>query len=253
VTKYSQNFYTSVTKRASESSKITAEILSTVIDPRSIIDIGSGEGIWLDTLGNAFPSASNLTAIDLQPHESKYFQELADKGSNFTFIERNFEIDHKLPNTTYDLGICLEVLEHLQCDTAELLAEEFGRKFSVLVFSAAVKGQGGTGHINERSLDSWLELLRKQKFVALDVLRPELKKNRYVPQYYKQNMILFWHPDNCKKNNVTFNLEALLKRYPLQVSDTRGLLTKYRHVFTSLIPDRIVSRIVSVLDKTLRR
>jgi 2-polyprenyl-3-methyl-5-hydroxy-6-metoxy-1,4-benzoquinol methylase len=177
VINYSENFYSSVTKRASESSKLIAEILSTVIKPRSIIDIGSGEGIWLDTLSDTFPSASNLTAIDLQPHESEYFKKLMKNKLNFKFITRNFEIDHKLPKTNYDLGICLEVLEHLQSETAELLAEEFANKFSVLVFSAAVKGQGGTGHINERSLDFWLELLRKNKFVALDVLRPELKKN----------------------------------------------------------------------------
>jgi 2-polyprenyl-3-methyl-5-hydroxy-6-metoxy-1,4-benzoquinol methylase len=253
MTSYPKSFYSSVTKRAIQSSEIVAEILLSAIKPRSIIDIGSGEGIWLNTISNKFPSASDLTAVDLQSHKSEYFDSLTENYLSFKFIEHNFEIDCELPDEHYDLAICLEVLEHLQPQTAELLAAEISKKCSILVFSGAVKGQGGTGHVNENSIDYWIGLLTKHNFVALDILRPQLKKNSLVADFYKENMLLFWHPENCRKTNTFFDLESLLVKNPLGITDTRKFTKKCQHFLVSLLPHWMVTRIVLILDKTVRR
>lgn len=253
MTNYPESFYSSVTKRAQASSEIVAEILQDVLKPRSIIDVGSGEGAWINTMSHRFPSALDLTAIDLQPHRSEYFEQLSSSKLNFEFILRDFEKDHTLPNQNYDLAICLEVLEHLQTQTAEQLAAEFAKNCSVLIFSAAVKGQGGTGHINENSLDYWIRLFQQNDFIALDILRPKLARNKQVPDYYKQNMILLWHPENCIKNNTVFDLEALLIKNPIAVADTRKFLMKLQHFVISFLPHRVVTNIVVFIDKTVRR
>ena len=250
---YPESFYSSVSKRAIESSKIIAQVLQEVINPRSIIDIGSGEGIWLNTIGRCFPSVKSLTALDLQVHISKHFDELTQMKADFKFIERNFELDCSLPNEKYDLAICLEVLEHLQKQTAELLVREISRKTSVIVFSAAMKGQGGTGHINENSLDYWVELLASNGFIPLDVFRNKLKISKSVPDYYKQNLILFWHPENCRRNGTNFDLEKLLINNPMKISDNRSYLKRIRYFLTSIIPPKYVTLLVVALDKSVRR
>jgi 2-polyprenyl-3-methyl-5-hydroxy-6-metoxy-1,4-benzoquinol methylase len=168
-------------------------------------------------------------------------------------VKRNFEIDPTLPSEQYDLAICLEVLEHLKKETAESLVSEIAKKASLLVFSAAMKGQGGTGHVNENTLEYWIELLRKNNFIPFDVIRPKMSSHKAVPDYYKQNMILFWHPENCHRNKTIFNLEALLSKNALPVSDMRGIGKKVRYFLASFIPPRIVTFIVIILDKTIRR
>ena len=55
-----------------------------------------------------------------------------------------------------DLVLCLEVLEHLDAHGADQLALTLSRLHGRLVISAAVPGQGGTEHINERPLQYWV-------------------------------------------------------------------------------------------------
>jgi hypothetical protein len=251
--KYPNSFYSSVSKRAIESSEIVGRVLQEVINPLSVIDIGSGEGIWLSTMSRFFPDAKALTAIDLQSHESQYFLELASSNPNFRFIERNFELNCTLPDERFDLAICLEVLEHLKKETAERLVSEITKGTSLIVFSAAMKGQGGTGHINEHSIEYWVKLLEFHDYVPLDVFRKELAKNASVPDYYKQNMLLFWHPKNSQLNKTEFNLEQLLIKNHPPISDTRGALKKMRYFLASFIPPRFVTILVLILDKTIRK
>lgn len=251
--KYSQNFYDSVSNRAIKSAQIAANVIGGSIEPTSLIDIGSGQGVWLISISEKFNSVSRTVALDLQPHESSFFDELKQSGTNFEFIEVDFEVSKKLPEENFDIAICLEVLEHLTAGTAVEVAQEIGRKCSFVIFSAAITGQGGTGHINERKFSYWMDLMRKQGFVALDVFRPALEKSREVPGYYKQNMMLFWHPKNARKNGTKFDLEALLEGNAPQVRDIRSNLSKIRYTLVALIPARIVTGLVKIIDKAIRK
>jgi SAM-dependent methyltransferase len=250
---YSQNFYNSVSNRAAQSAQIVAEVLTGTIEPISVVDIGSGQGVWLRTIAAAFPTAKKVIALDLQSHESPFFEELQNSSKNFQFIEVDFENFSKLPGEKFDIAICLEVLEHLTPDTAVEVAKEIGRKCSYLIFSAAILGQGGTGHINERKFNYWMMLMREQGFVALDVFRPALREAHGIPSYYKQNMMLFWHPKNSYQNGVKIDLDLLLTKNPLEVVDLRKTSTKIRYGLVALIPSRIVTAIVKFLDKTIRK
>ena len=253
MTKYSENFYNSVSNRALHSAQITADVLFGSIEPSSVIDIGSGQGVWLNTVCKKFETVSRTVALDLQPHESIFFGELRSSSKNFQFIEINFELSRKLPEENFDIAICLEVLEHLTPVTAAEIAKEIGRKCSFVIFSAAILGQGGTGHINERRFSYWMNLMCDQGFIALDVLRPALGKSKNVPSFYKQNMMLFWHPENSHLNGTKFNLEELLRNNPLEVKDIRTFVTKIRFWLVAQIPPKIVTILVQLLDKSVRK
>jgi hypothetical protein len=66
-----------------------------------------------------------------------------------------------------DLGICLEVLEHIPERDAETVIENItdGVK-QWLIFSAAIPGQGGDGHINCKDKPYWIRLLEHRGFIV---------------------------------------------------------------------------------------
>lgn len=251
--KYNSRFYNSVSQRGATAAQIVANTISKSIKPMSIIDIGSGEGIWLNTMAKKFPSVKKLTAIDLQNHDTSYLQELQNLNAAFEFKAQNFEISTQLPGSSYDLAICLEVLEHLNKHSAEKLAIEISDKCSLLIFSAAMKGQGGTHHINEQPLEYWVNLFTSLGYVPLDVLRPALTKNADVANYYKYNMLIFWHPENTIKNKTALDLENLLTANLPFIKDIRPLYVKARYAIVKFLPAWAVTNLVKFLDSSFRK
>jgi 2-polyprenyl-3-methyl-5-hydroxy-6-metoxy-1,4-benzoquinol methylase len=251
--KYSQEFYNSVSSRAVQSARITAGAIAGAIEPVSVVDIGSGQGVWLHTISEFVPTVKRAVALDIQSHKSPFFDALLKSSIDFKFVEANFENSSTLPDEQFDMAICLEVLEHLTPDTAVEVARDIGKKCSCLIFSAAILGQGGTGHINEQKFSYWMQLMRDQGFIALDIFRPALRKADDVPSYYKQNMMFFWHPQNSKRNGVKIDLNALLSRNSLDVVDNRSALTRIRYRLIAYVPPQIVTALVKVLDNSIRK
>jgi hypothetical protein len=58
----------------------------------------------------------------------------------------------------FDLVQSLEVGEHLPLSAAETLVDSLTTASDRVLFSAAVKGQGGEFHVNEQPLAFWQEL-----------------------------------------------------------------------------------------------
>ena len=60
-----------------------------------------------------------------------------------------------------------------------------------MLFSAAVPGQGGTGHLNEQWPRYWIDRFEARGWSVLDCLRGPLWCNPRVAYYYAQNLLLF--------------------------------------------------------------
>jgi len=60
----------------------------------------------------------------------------------------------------------------------------------VVLFSAALPGQGGVGHINEQPLSYWRSLFAKHGYVFYDAIRPQLWNDDRVAYWYRQNTVL---------------------------------------------------------------
>lgn len=91
----------------------------------------------------------------------------------------------------YDLCISVEVGEHLPREKAEVFLDNLCRSSDVILFSAAVPGQGGTDHINEQWPDYWRKKFQKRGYACYDAFRGRLWEDGRVEWWYRQNLFLY--------------------------------------------------------------
>jgi hypothetical protein len=92
---------------------------------------------------------------------------------------------------TFDLGVCLEVAEHIDQRFSSILVDNICRHARTIMFSAATPGQGGFGHVNEQPFPYWEKRFNKHHF-SLDVgLTERLRRHlraRKVQRWYHRNI-----------------------------------------------------------------
>ena len=109
-----------------------------------IIDVGCGPGIYVQALREL---GHDVVGID------------PDKRCPDT-IKSMFDEDGK-----YDLALCLEVAEHIDPHDADYVCEKLTELAPVIIFSAALPGQGGHGHINCQEKWYWEHKFGSLNFV----------------------------------------------------------------------------------------
>lgn len=98
------------------------------IEVDSVFDGGCGEGFLLDTLNKARPVRSCF-AIDIDPDEVRD----ASKNLPFCNVRPGSIYDIPFDDTSFDLVICSEVLEHLEDPTRGLQElQRVSKKFALL-------------------------------------------------------------------------------------------------------------------------
>src|SRR5205085_8299510 len=95
----------------------------------------------------------------------------------------------------FDLVQSLEVAEHLPADKAEQFVDTLIEHGSMILFSAAVPGQGGENHINEQPISYWRRLFRVRGYAAIDYIRPLVYKDARIAPWYRYNTLLFVRND----------------------------------------------------------
>jgi hypothetical protein len=101
--------------------------------------------------------------------------------------------------------VSLEVAEHLPESRAASFVADLCRLAPVVLFSAAIPGQGGTGHVNEQWPGYWADLFGARGYSVSGALRWRIWNDCRVCNWYSQNMLvasiepgllteLFYHP-----------------------------------------------------------
>jgi hypothetical protein len=91
----------------------------------------------------------------------------------------------------FDLAMSLEVAEHLHEKAADNLVRQLTRLSDRILFSAAIPGQGGLHHLNERPPAHWAEKFQDCGFTQLDILRPHFWDDERIAWWYRQNFFLY--------------------------------------------------------------
>ena len=150
------------------------------------MDVGCGVGTWLKYL---MGKGADVRGIDGPWVTSLVIPEKQ-------FIRHHFGEGFKLPIVMrFDLAISLEVGEHINPSLADEYVAFLCGLSDVVLFSAAVPGQGGHGHVNERWPDYWAALFAQKGYVQKDVLRSRFWSDERIPGRYRQNLMLYGKPE----------------------------------------------------------
>jgi len=140
---------------------------------------------------------------------------------------------------SFDLAQSLEVGEHLPESAAKTLVASMVAHSDRILFSAAVKGQGGEFHINEQPLSYWQTLFEAHGYQAYDFVRPALAGNTSVEPWYRYNSILYLNDRSAAKAP-----EAVLStRVKGRVKDAGSVPWRMRKAVVSLMPQSMVTSI----------
>ena len=184
-------------KSSLELCKKIDEILK--LDFKSIVDVGCGYGYFLYEAKKLW-NTQKVLGIDGPWIEKEHLQ-----ISNDEFIEANLESDistKKLQSyQKFDLAVSLEVGEHLEKKQAHNFIKLLTSLSDLVIFSAAIPGQEGQGHVNEQWPSYWAELFQIHNFAPIDILRGEIWYNTNIDLCLRQNILFFVN----KKNNISID------------------------------------------------
>ena len=130
------------------------QTLAEILQPRSVIDIGCGPGIYLVP----FKPDAKVLGVDGAPDAGKALE--ADEFVTADLRE-NWEPSG---GGVFDLDLCIETAEHLPPLRADYLVGLLTENADSVFFSAAIPGQGGLMHLNEQPREYWLEKFRARGF-----------------------------------------------------------------------------------------
>ena len=180
---YDEAFFRYVNATATTAAELIVPLLLAALNPDSVLDVGCGQGAWLAVW-------RRLNVRDVRGIDGDY----VDRSHLLIPPERFEARDLALP---FDLGRrfalvqCLEVAEHLPAPSSGALIESLTRHGDLVFFSAAPPGQGGHDHLNERSYEDWRLEFARQDYVALDYLRPRIRRERHIAPWYRYNPLLY--------------------------------------------------------------
>lgn len=200
---YPTDFYADRRHHTAHAARRILGLLPTSLARNRIADIGCGTGTFLAAalgagaryafgMEGAWVSANMLDVkdIDFMPH---------DLEQDFTGPE-------------VDLVLSLEVAEHLSPARASSFVADLCAMAPAILFSAAIPGQGGVGHINEQWPSYWAALFGAHGRKPYDIIRPHLWTDEAIPAWYRQNTVLYLDEDSAARLSLTPDDPALLDR-----------------------------------------
>jgi SAM-dependent methyltransferase len=172
---YDERFFESIREGCQRSAAAVVPLLAVRFAPKTVVDVGCGEGWWGKAFQDARCEVLGLDGEYAEPVIPWQSVDLTTYGANVG---------------TFDMAVCLEVAEHLPASSAADFVATLCELAPVVVFSAAVPGQGGTGHLNEQWPEYWADLFRAKGFSCEDALRWTIWSDERVEWWYRQN--IFW-------------------------------------------------------------
>ena len=174
MTTYASSFYDTIRHGAQSSAEVVvARFLTSRRTPGSVIDVGGGEGWWAEQFHRRGAEVLLVEPSDVTP--------AVPQG-------QQLDLEHAELPTGFDLAVCLEVAEHLN-DPTHLIAQLAAAATTVL-FSGAIPGQSGHGHVSCKWQSEWAAMFAAHGFVASQTLAFKLWDDRRVEPWYRQNLLV---------------------------------------------------------------
>ena len=181
--RYSRRFYVHQRDQSRLSAQEIVPLVIDLIHPESVIDVGCGTGAWLSVFYDH--AIEDIHGVDGPWVEMDMLMIPAEHFSAA-------ELSKPLPvSRQFDLVVSLEVAEHIPQERAGAFVDSLVALGPVVLFSAAIPGQGGTHHVNEQWPHYWAAHFSDRGYVLIDCIRSEVWQNDRVEWWYAQNTFMF--------------------------------------------------------------
>lgn len=185
---YSTEFFSQQNTASTNSARVVVPLVTDRIHPQRIVDLGCGIGAWLKVF-------KEHGCTQVRGYDGDYVDRalLTIDPSEFFVADLGKPLEDEF--APYDLAVSLETAEHIAPESADIFVESLTRLAPVVLFSAAIPGQGGTLHVNEQWPSYWAKKFLKRGYVPIDFIRPRIWDCEQVESYYIQNVILYARPE----------------------------------------------------------
>ena len=185
---YDATYYARQVDGALRSARRIVPLLQAALQPASVIDVGCGQGAWLRAwIENG---VSDVLGLDGSYTSLGALQFPVDR---FTIVNLASPFE---PSRRFALAQSLEVAEHLPPESAEGFVSSLVAAAPVILFSAAVPGQGGESHVNEQPLEFWRLQFARHYYHAFDCVRPQIRYAVDIEPWYRFNTVLYVREDH---------------------------------------------------------
>jgi len=180
---YNPQWFSKQKKGSISSAEIIVPIVMDMISPRSVVDVGCGVGGWLESFMKR--GITDMLGIDGAWVDESQLRIPAESFRKED-INKPFKTGRKA-----DLAVCLEVGEHLDGSAADGLIRNLTETAPVVLFSAAIPQQPGTGHINGQWPEYWASIFKRYGYVPVDCIRRRVWMDPNVEYWYAQNAFMY--------------------------------------------------------------
>jgi SAM-dependent methyltransferase len=180
---YEHDFFDYIEQGSDRSAQAIVPLIRRLLGSTSVLDVGCGRGVWLKRWIDA--GISDIIGVD-----GDYVARttLAIPGTRFVAHDLSQPFDLK---RRFDFVQSLEVAEHVATPYADTFVANLVAHGDIVLFSAAVPGQGGEMHVNEQPYDYWRAKFAARGYRSFDWLRPRIAALPAIEPWYRYNTLLF--------------------------------------------------------------
>ncbi len=240
--RYQSDFFDFVDRSSGRSAKAFLGRIKSDFSVQSVLDVGCGRGVWLKAwkaLGVQDVKGVDGEYVDCtRLHVERAEFQALDISSPFSLGRR------------FDVVQCLEVAEHVPAVRSAVLIDNLVSHGDLILFSAAIPGQGGEHHVNEQPLAYWVAKFKARGYRAYDFVRERVRAVPDIEPWYRYNSLVF--ATNVGAKRLGAHAFEKIVSDNADLMGTVPLAWKIRCATLSALPTRTIDALAKIKHRFAR-
>jgi hypothetical protein len=147
----------------------------------------------------------------------------------------------------FDIVQSLEVAQCIDTACSDAFIDNLCRHGELIVFSAAIPGQGGEGHVNEQPLEYWREKMLTRGYITFDWIRQIISGRLEIEPWYRYNSLLF--VTERAASALPVDIQATKIAAGTRIAEIAPLTWRARNAALHCLPSGVLHRLALVKHK----